>query len=795
MAAPVIKIKRSSVPGKIPTTASLPLGELALNTNDGKVYIQQDSVGIGSTVIVVNPWSVGLGSNTYNTFFTVGSVGIGTTVPTSSLHVVGNTLVTGIVTATTFVGALTGTATSTTNIPNLTGAITSVNTTTSLGSFSSANLATALTDETGSGSAVFATSPTLVTPVLGAATATSIVVSSGSTFTNGPILVGTATSTGTASQRLQVDGGAYVSGSVGIGTTNPQAKLHITGQFQSTQANSTTTGGGQIYLNGATGNRIDFNTNGVAAPTFTTRSAGTKLVLYPSVGGSTVDYAFGIEDATLWSSVANSTNQFKWYAGTTNIATLFGTGELVVGTTTKTGTASQPLQVTGGAYVSGNLGVGTTNPSDKLHTLSGNIRVDSATGAVNFWSGAGYYGGIGVAGGLGGSGTDIVIRADTTRSIVFFTGGINDRGRIDSNGIFLVGTATSTGTASQLLQVTGGAYVSGNLGIGTTNPTSKLHVIGDVRVSGVVTATTFVGALTGTATSTNNIPNLTGAITSVNTTTSLGSFTSAQLATALTDETGSGANVFATSPTLVTPVLGAATATSIVVSSGSTFTNGPILVGTATSTGTASQPLQVTGGAYVSGSVGIGTTNPTSKLHVVGDVRVSGIVTASAFSGDGSALTGITASGVVSVQISESAPGSPSVGDLWYNSSVGRIFIYYADDNSDQWVDAAPFNNGGGDGSVVISPLAPEGSVDGSLWFSTISARLFIYYDDGDSAQWIDAAPFNSSSASVFDFPTGDYEDLSTSTIDAFNQNIGDISYDCLSYPLASLVEYDLGTI
>jgi hypothetical protein len=39
---------------------------------------------------------------------------------------------------------------------------------------SSANLAAALTDETGSGSAVFATSPTLITPVLGVATATSV---------------------------------------------------------------------------------------------------------------------------------------------------------------------------------------------------------------------------------------------------------------------------------------------------------------------------------------------------------------------------------------------------------------------------------------------------------------------------------------------------------------------------------------------------------------------------------------------------------------------------------------------
>jgi hypothetical protein len=54
-------------------------------------------------------------------------------------------------------------------------------------------------------------------------------------------------------------------------------------------------------------------------------------------------------------------------------------------------------------------------------------------------------------------------------------------------GPVLVGTATSTGTVSQPLQVSGGAYVSSNVGIGATNPTSILTVQGDVLVSGATT--------------------------------------------------------------------------------------------------------------------------------------------------------------------------------------------------------------------------------------------------------------------------------------------------------------------
>mgnify|MGYP003328860273 CR=1 FL=1 len=46
------------------------------------------------------------------------------------------------------------------------------------------------------------------------------------------------------------------------------------------------------------------------------------------------------------------------------------------------------------------------------------------------------------------------------------------------------------------------------------------------------------------------------------------------------------------------------------------------------------------------GNVGIGSTLPSSKLDVGGDVQVTGVVTATSFSGSGASLTGIDASAI-----------------------------------------------------------------------------------------------------------------------------------------------------
>jgi hypothetical protein len=53
MADPIIRFKRSAVPDKKPTIEQLPLGELAINTYDGRLFIKQDRNGVGIATRVV----------------------------------------------------------------------------------------------------------------------------------------------------------------------------------------------------------------------------------------------------------------------------------------------------------------------------------------------------------------------------------------------------------------------------------------------------------------------------------------------------------------------------------------------------------------------------------------------------------------------------------------------------------------------------------------------------------------------------------------------------------------------
>ena len=67
----------------------------------------------------------------------------------------------------------------------------------------------------------------------------------------------------------------------------------------------------------------------------------------------------------------------------------------------------------------------------------------------------------------------------------------------------------------------------------------------------------------------------------------------------------------------------------------------------------------------------------------------------------------------VNIEVSTTAPVAPFDGDLWWDSTAGRLKIYYDDGNTAQWVDASPAGSG-------FNPLAP-GPI-GSTTPSTVAA-------------------------------------------------------------------------
>jgi len=211
-----------------------------------------------------------------------------------------------------------------------------------------------------------------------------------------------------------------------------------------------------------------------------------------------------------------------------------------------------------------------------------------------------------------------------------------------------LGTPSSANLATAVTDETG----SGAL-VFATSPTLVTPALG---TPSALVGTNITGTAAGlTAGNVTTNANLTGAVTSSGNATLLGSFTSAQLLGALTDETGTGSAVFATSPTLVTPILGTPTSGTLTNATGLPIATGVSGLGTGVATALANTSNATGGFTTIDG------TATLSNKRI--DPR--NVVTASAASVTPDVSVGdIYAFTALAVGLTINAPiGTPTDGD------------------------------------------------------------------------------------------------------------------------------------
>jgi len=122
-------------------------------------------------------------------------------------------------------------------------------------------------------------------------------------------------------------------------------------------------------------NFVDPEIGGFGTPSASSRTAGTRIVLYPQVTGSTTDYAIGIDGGVQWYGVPDSNARFDWYAAETQIATLSGSGTFTANGNVK----AQNFQFANGVNILSTVGAGSYGNADVEAYLAANSAIPITT--------------------------------------------------------------------------------------------------------------------------------------------------------------------------------------------------------------------------------------------------------------------------------------------------------------------------------------------------------------------------------------------------------------------------------
>jgi hypothetical protein len=502
-----------------------------------------------------------------------------------------------------------------------------------LAATTSAELAGVISDETGTGSLVFASSPTLVTPDLGTPSAlvgtnitgTAAGLTAGNVTTNAN-LTGDVTSVGNATS---IAAGVIVDADINASAAIVDTKL-ATISTAGKVSNSATTaasantasaivardGSGNFSAGTITAN-LTGNVSGSSGSTTGNAATATALATGRTIAitgdlaytSPTFDGTGNVTAAGTLATVATPgstgsstaipivTINAKGLTTSITTAAVIAPAGTLSGNTLAAGVTASSLtslgtiaSLTATAGTVANAPSGSTDIANKLYVdtvaqgLDAKASCVAATTADITLSGAQTIDGVSIV-----AGNRVLVKNQTmsqNNGIYLCASGSWTR-TTDANtwdALTSAFTFIEQGTTNADCGFVCTANAGGTLGT-TALPWSQFSGAGTFTAGTGLTLTGSVFSLTSPVAVANGGTGLTSLGSGI--ATFLGTPSSANLAAAVSDETGSGALVFASSPTLVTPTLGAATATSL---------NGVTLTGTST------PALSVTGTASVSGS-------------------------------------------------------------------------------------------------------------------------------------------------------------------------------------------------